>query len=164
MVRWMLMRHAKSDWSQEDRSDHERPLNRRGHQAAPLLGEKMERGRWLPDRILCSTALRAQQTLEGLQQAWDAQTVAAIHVETLGDLYLAMASTIQKITQDHHANSQSLLIIGHNPGLELLASLLAGETITLKTAHMVVFEAESWQAVHRPAAWQLIANFRGEEG
>jgi phosphohistidine phosphatase len=158
----MLLRHAKSDWSQEDRSDHERPLNRRGQHAAPLLGEKMMSGRWLPDRILCSTAVRAQQTLQGLQRAWDSHTIDSIPVETREDLYLAMASTIQKITEEHHGNSQSLLIIGHNPGLELLASLLAGEPISMKTAHLVVFEAESWQAVHRPAAWQLIANFRGE--
>jgi phosphohistidine phosphatase len=159
----MLLRHAKSDWSQEDRSDHERPLNARGQHAAPLLGEKMVGGHWMPDRILCSSAVRAQQTLQGLQQAWDTHTIGAIPVETLAELYLAMASTIQKITEEHKGNSQSLLIIGHNPGLELLASLMAGEAITMKTAHMVVFEAESWQAVHRPTAWRLIANFRGEE-
>lgn len=123
----------------------------------------MVRDRWLPDRILCSTAVRAQQTLHGLQQAWDPKAIAATPVETREDLYLAMASAIQKITEEHHGNSQSLLIIGHNPGLEMLASLLAGEPITMKTAHLVVFEAESWQAVHRPTAWRLIANFRGEE-
>ena len=60
----LLMRHAKSDWKDENLADLERPLNQRGQRAAPLMGTLLREKGWAPQRILCSSAVRARQTTE----------------------------------------------------------------------------------------------------
>ena len=64
MRRLLLLRHAKSSWSEPGASDHDRPLNRRGQEAAPRIGAYLARHRLIPDRVLCSTARRARETWE----------------------------------------------------------------------------------------------------
>src|ERR1700733_15100742 len=62
MRRLLLLRHAKSSWAEPGASDHERPLNRRGQEAAPRIGAYLLRHKLVPDRILCSTARRTRET------------------------------------------------------------------------------------------------------
>ena len=57
-----LLRHAKSDWSEDGRADHDRPLNKRGKQTRKLVAEHV-RG-WNVDLIVCSTAVRARETVK----------------------------------------------------------------------------------------------------
>src|SRR5215469_4295405 len=64
MRRLLLLRHAKSSWSEPGASDHERPLNRRGQEAAPRIGAYLAKHGLIPDRVLCSTARRARETWE----------------------------------------------------------------------------------------------------
>ena len=64
MKRLILMRHAKSDWSQGGLSDFERPLNKRGVKDSSALGKWMADHLELPDVILCSSARRTQQTMQ----------------------------------------------------------------------------------------------------
>ena len=83
----------------------------------------------------------------------------------LEELYLASPETIQACTAQHHGERTRLLCLGHNPGMEMLASQLAKEEVVMKTAHLLVFESEqNWEeAVNRPKAWRTIENIRGEE-
>jgi phosphohistidine phosphatase len=120
MRRILLLRHAKSDWSEPGASDHERPLNRRGEEAAPRIGAYLNRHGLIPDRVLCSTAKRARETwaLVG-EQVPDAP--AASYVEPL---YAATARTILTVLQHADAAAASLLVVGHNPGLQEAAKLL----------------------------------------
>src|ERR1700753_1071269 len=62
MRRLLLLRHAKSSWSEPGASDHQRPLNRRGQEAAPRIGAYLKRHKLVPDRVLCSTARRTRET------------------------------------------------------------------------------------------------------
>ena len=64
----LLLRHAKSAWGEPGLNDHDRPLNRRGERAAWAMAEHLIKHGPLPDQILCSTAIRARQTLAPLQQ------------------------------------------------------------------------------------------------
>ena len=62
----LLMRHAKSSWSEPGLADHDRPLNKRGKQAAPEMGKLLRKEGLVPDLILCSTARRSRQTAEAV--------------------------------------------------------------------------------------------------
>ncbi len=156
--RWILVRHAKSDWNDPTLGDKDRPLNARGRKAAKLLGEKFLELDYVPDRVLCSSAERTQQTLKGLMQSWAQYSEQALpEVLYFDELYLAAPEAIRRIYEEHSGSRASVLMIGHNPGMELLASELLGEMVEMKTAHMVVFEREE------EGEWRLVENIRGED-
>ena len=156
--RWILVRHAKSDWNDPTLGDKDRPLNARGRKAAKLLGEKFLELDYVPDRVLCSSAERTQQTLKGLMQSWAQYSEQALpEVLYFDELYLAAPEAIRRIYEEHSGSRASVLMIGHNPGMELLASELLGEMVEMKTAHMVVFEREE------EGGWRLVENIRGED-
>lgn len=115
-----LLRHAKSGWDPPVARDFDRPLNGRGRKAARAMGREMKRLRLDFDRILASPAARVTETVQGLEEDH-----GALAVEQDPRIYLASAETLLDIvraTADSHAR---LLIVGHNPGLEQLAMLLA---------------------------------------
>src|SRR5262245_31811714 len=62
MLRLMLLRHAKSDWTKPGQRDRDRALAPRGRSAAPQIGTYMARHKLVPDRVVCSTAVRTRQT------------------------------------------------------------------------------------------------------
>ena len=156
--RWILVRHAKSDWNDPTLGDKDRPLNARGRKAAKLLGEKFLELDYVPERVLCSSAVRTQQTLKGLMQSWAQYSEQALpEVLYFDELYLAAPEAIRRIYEEHSGTRARVLMIGHNPGMELLASELLGEMVEMKTAHMVVFEREE------EGEWRLVENIRGED-
>src|SRR5271166_6291051 len=59
-----LLRHAKSSWKDPNLDDHDRPLNKRGRQTAKLIAAYFRRAKIAPDLVICSTAVRARQTLD----------------------------------------------------------------------------------------------------
>lgn len=141
MVRLILLRHAKSDWTDEGLLDKDRPLNPRGKKAAPEMGRWIAKHQLLPDRILCSTATRTRETLERMQECWSDSP----EVHFVDRLYLASPKTILEEAMAHAAGAKSLLIIGHNPGMEMLATQLSDEPCEMRTCTAVVFEAQlSW--------------------
>ena len=118
MKQLVLMRHAKSDWSGGSTKDHDRPLNPRGRAAAERFGGWIRLHDLLPDQVLTSSALRTRETLMRLALPQD------IPVHATRDLYLASADQIM----DHlrKAQAQTVLILGHNPGIgNCAATLLA---------------------------------------
>jgi phosphohistidine phosphatase len=113
----IFLRHAKSDWADPGIGDHDRPLNRRGRAAAPRIGAWLREKRHLPDRILCSTALRTRQTLHLLGVPEGA-------TEFRDDLYLAPSETILRLAR---MPARVLLILGHNDGLAEAAAQAVAE-------------------------------------
>ncbi len=115
-----LLRHAKSSWI-EDVEDHDRPLNKRGREAARLVG------RHLPDAIspvdlaLCSSAVRTRETLEFALSKFPARPRCLIEA----GLYLADCAKLIDRLRCLDEGVGNLLLIGHNPGLHELAVALA---------------------------------------
>jgi phosphohistidine phosphatase len=145
MVHLMLLRHAKSDWSDEGLLDVDRPLNSRGRKAAPEMAQWMQKHDRVPDRILCSSAKRTRETLERMLEAW--KPTPEIHF--IDRLYLAPPQTILEEALAHAKGAKSLLVIGHNPGIEMLATQLSDEPCEMRTCTVVIFEAEkNW-----PSDW-----------
>lgn len=110
----ILMRHAKSSWSTPGLDDHDRPLNSRGHRSALALGDWLRAEKHLPDSVICSSALRTRQTLEGL----------AISATTLVTDRLYHASAEQMFNALIEAETDCVLMLGHNPGIADFAQRL----------------------------------------
>jgi phosphohistidine phosphatase len=137
--RLLLMRHAKSDWTDAVLEDHDRPLNDRGRRDAPRMGRLLAAEGLVPDLVVCSTAVRARQTLEGLAAGGGLGEAAVVHEASL---YLASPGTILAVARaavgDAGGEPERVLLIGHNPGMEELASRLAGRFVRFPTATVAV--------------------------
>jgi phosphohistidine phosphatase len=143
------MRHAKSDWSGENLSDHDRPLNDRGLRDAPTMARWIVEWTFLPDLILCSSATRTQQTAMMMQSYWKNIGREPAQVLVIEDLYLATANTIFQTIQavaPRHATASTVLLLAHNPGISHAAAELVGYPIELPTAAVAVLQCEisSW--------------------
>jgi phosphohistidine phosphatase len=154
------MRHAKSDWSDGSVSDHDRPLNARGQDAAPRMASWLASEGLIPEVILCSTAVRTTQTLALMLNAWRNNAVVSDskpEVHYLRELYLAPASVLVSHASQF-ATQSSVLVLAHNPGMEEAVSLLGGRYSEMPTAALAVFEAmeKNWPTQwFDAAAWKL---------
>ncbi len=148
MKRLILMRHAKSDWSQGGLSDFERPLNKRGVNDSSKLGKWMADHLELPDVILCSSARRTQQTMQLLllgmtSSGLDPNSIEQYNFESM---YLASTSTLKQLIHLHINQHESIMLIGHNPGMEgLLMHYCPNAPLTrsgklMTTANVAVIE------------------------
>jgi phosphohistidine phosphatase len=151
----ILMRHAKSDWSQPGLTDHERPLNRRGCRAARLMGGYLNDSKIGVDLILASTAVRVQQTLELLQETW-----LCLRAEIITDhrLYLASSETIWNFVIENASQRESVMVVGHNPGIGELNSTLSHQFSPFPTAAVSIFadNSSSTQPSGANCQWCLV--------
>jgi phosphohistidine phosphatase len=113
-----VLRHAKSSWDDPGLSDHDRTLAPRGLKATKLLAEHVREHDIHPALVLCSTAVRARETLEGI--GLDGQR--SIEEE----LYTASAGQWIERLNRVPAETESVMIVGHNPALQQLVLALAG--------------------------------------
>lgn len=121
MRQLFLLRHAKSSWDDPALDDFERPLNKKGRKAAKLMADYLRKHRLRPAFVLCSAARRTRETYDLLEPALE-----GIPVSFEDSVYeAAKHDLLDRLRQldDHLA---SVLLIGHNPGLERLASALSG--------------------------------------
>lgn len=116
-----LLRHAKSSWKEEGLEDFDRPLGKRGRAAAVAIGAHLARESIVPDQILCSSARRTRETLDAIQAA----AGAALPARFEKGLYLASAASLLRRLRRLNDTLSSVMLIGHNPGLEQLALALA---------------------------------------
>jgi phosphohistidine phosphatase len=121
----LLLRHAKSSWSDPALSDHDRPLAPRGERAAGLIAAHLRSEGIRPALVLCSSARRTRDTLAALRTSFDETT--EIRIEDR--LYGAGATAILALLRTVDPAVPSVLVVGHNPGLEDLAIALAGDGV-----------------------------------
>ncbi|TPM34087.1 histidine phosphatase family protein [Mesorhizobium sp. B2-2-2] len=122
MKQLLLLRHAKSSWDDPNLPDFDRPLAGRGLKSARLIGRELAARGWLPDRALVSPALRTRETWRLV----DAELPAHPRVAFSDALYEASATDILGQIRHVDSSNDSLLVVGHNPGLQDLAKQLAG--------------------------------------
>lgn len=119
MRRLILFRHAKSAWPQGV-PDRERPLAGRGRLAAPLMGAYIADHGLIPELVLVSPALRAQQTWTSAGADWPQHPRLASEPA----IYEAAADRLLDVVKDQDAAVRSLMLVGHNPGLADLMTTL----------------------------------------
>jgi phosphohistidine phosphatase len=150
----ILMRHAKSSWDGGDLADHDRPLSSRGRDAAPKMGAWLRKMRLRPDQILCSTATRVRETLDLLRPTLPPD----LPIQESKRLYMALPREILSEIARMPASIDTLMVIGHNPGIGSLAHWLVGQgdnrdlallTEKFPTAAVAVldFEVDSWRDI-----------------
>jgi phosphohistidine phosphatase len=122
MKRLILTRHAKSSWDDPLTPDHDRPLNERGKAAAADLGQWLASRGYVPDEVLCSDALRTRKTFSGIAPALPGTPV----LELKPALYHAGPDVMMAVL--HHAVGQTVMMIGHNPGIAEFAHRLVAHT------------------------------------
>ncbi|MDH4985581.1 histidine phosphatase family protein [Aminobacter anthyllidis] len=119
----LLLRHAKSSWDDAALADFDRPLAPRGLEAAPRMGAEIARRGWLPELVYVSPAMRTRQTWQLASAQWPAPLPATAFHDSI---YGALANDLFALTRAAPDETGSLLVIGHNPGLEIFAAQLAG--------------------------------------
>lgn len=118
-MKLILIRHAKSSWDHPTCDDHARPLNARGRRAAPLVAAWLAAHGHCPTRVLVSDAARTRETLALMQPALGTPDIVIRPA-----LYHAGPETLRAEIA-RHADTDTLAVIGHNPGLGELAHSLA---------------------------------------
>lgn len=121
----ILLRHAKSSWNHPGLEDFDRPLNRRGERAAGVVGLFLKQEGIAPDLVLCSPAARTRRTWDAIRSSLPRSTT----FEEAPDIYEAGIGQLYKALSGIGDDAGTVLMIGHNPGLErLAASLCQGQT------------------------------------
>lgn len=126
MKHLILVRHAKSSWKSTDLQDYDRPLNARGIRDLPALCERLKSFNIQPDQLIYSPAIRTQLTADRIMNHLKIQTVACSAVP---DIYEANVATLLTILQRTTEETTALMLVGHNPGLQELGSVLTAETV-----------------------------------
>ncbi|MDT8441912.1 MAG: histidine phosphatase family protein [Desulfuromonadales bacterium] len=122
MKQLILLRHAKSSWKDPTLDDFDRPLNKRGEAAAPVMGRRLAARRLRPEQIVCSPARRTRMTAERVAAALG---VPATAIEDRPELYAADLATLLACLRRLDDTWSTILLVGHNPGLTELANTLA---------------------------------------
>ena len=163
----LIMRHGKSDWNTGSRSDFERPLAKRGQKAVKRMGQWLIQQELIPDHIISSPANRAQQTAIGICRAIK---VAESTINWEPRVYGAGMATLLDVLTACPPLKQRVILIGHNPGLEMLVRFLAGETFEtshennpMPTAALACLDMpDNWESLDAGAG-QLISIIRPRE-
>ncbi|MCP3819096.1 histidine phosphatase family protein [Streptomyces sp. A3M-1-3] len=121
--RLVALRHAKSDWP-EGVPDHDRPLGPRGLRDAPAAGRRLVEADCLPDLVLCSTARRTRQTWELAAAELGSTPIARYDPRIYGADDQDLLDVVREVPTD----IETLLLIGHNPGLQDLILMLVGQS------------------------------------
>jgi phosphohistidine phosphatase len=116
----ILLRHAKSAWP--DVPDHDRPLASRGRRDAPTAGRWLRSAAAVPDLVLCSSALRARQTWQLAEAALEQRQPVVFE----DGIYGASAAELLDIVRHAPSAGRTIVVVGHNPGIQELAVALAG--------------------------------------
>ncbi|ABK44056.1 putative phosphohistidine phosphatase, SixA [Magnetococcus marinus MC-1] len=150
----ILLRHAKSAWDTDAPTDFERPLAKRGRRDAPRMGRWMAKQGIQPDLVICSPAERTKQTMVfiakemGIKKKillWDDRVYGA----SLEDLLLVLNGVSK--------SAMRVMLVGHNPGLELLLSFLVGPDKQGSIYGFGLIKTSTLVQLSMPDQWQDLA-------
>lgn len=124
-----LLRHAKSSWNDSSLQDFDRPLNARGVRAAELIGTFIKKRELSFDLVLSSPAVRARETIEIVLKTSKVQTELRYDQR----IYEASPHVLIDVITQIEEEKKSVLLVGHNPGIEKLLEMLTGEIAHVAT-------------------------------
>lgn len=146
-----ILRHAKSSWAEPGLADFDRPLNARGKRAAELIGAYIKKQGEAPHLILSSPAVRARETIETVLKT--AKLTAELRYDQR--IYEASKLLLVEVIAQIEEDLSSVLLVGHNPGMEGVLEVLTGRTETMATGTIA--------KVHlKPGKWSKAVEAQGE--
>jgi len=154
----LLMRHAKSSWKEKGIEDLERGLNKRGLKDASMIGTLLVEKELVPQRILCSSAIRGRRTAELVAEACH----FIGEITYLNSFYLAEPDAYIEGLTSLPDNLERVMIIGHNPGLEGLLQIFSHQVESLPTAAIahLVLSVKEWSEINRDTPGDLVDLWR----
>jgi phosphohistidine phosphatase len=154
----LILRHAKSEWDEPGVADHDRPLSQRGKRDAPRVGQQLRAEQRVPDLIISSSAKRARKTAKLVAETSGYEGEVLLKDE----LYLAGPENYLEVLQALPETCQSVMVVGHNPGLEELVEALTGEAEVLPTAALaqIALPIMRWQDLDEEVEGQLVYFWR----
>ena len=147
-----LMRHAKSSWSFDDLTDKERPLNDRGREDAPVMGQALARRSIKLDLLVSSPAVRALSTAALVAHELG---YPPNRIEVIDGIYRAEVLDMLAIVRGLPDAAESVLLLGHNNTITDFANLLSPSQLNeMPTAAIVClkFSCDHWAEVDRANA------------
>jgi len=148
----LILRHAKSDWDVGVPSDFERPLAKRGKKDAPRVGEWLYREGLVPELVISSPAERAKQTAVMVCKSMDYKKKKIRWEKRLYDADLAR---LLRVLAECPSATRTVLLVGHNPGLEDLVSFLAGDDLE-DLANGKLLPTATLARLEMPNDWELL--------
>ena len=138
----LLMRHAKSSWDHPGLRDSERPLNKRGKRDAPMMGARLGASGYRCDLIISSPAVRALETAKAVAAAMGYEG----EIRTDERLYMADDADFFRVLREVKAGVMHLMLFSHNPGIEMFAERVTGESFEKfpTSAYALIAAGDSW--------------------
>jgi len=161
MKNLLLMRHAKSSWKDDSLEDHERPLKKRGRKDAKRIAKVILKNDLVPDLIISSSAVRSRETVEIIVKKLDYEKA----VEVSDDLYMGepqdFIDALCNLSQEH----DTVMIVGHNPGLEAYLQIIDGEIESVPTAGLgyLVLAIDDWKDISLDTMGDLIGFWKPKD-
>lgn len=146
MKELILIRHAKSSWSNPLLEDFERPLNKRGAKNAPFMAKVLKQKEVNPDLIISSPSKRTKDTLDFFIKEFDYKGEIIFEESIYEAPYINILKVIKNIDDKH----KTIFLIGHNPGLNDLSNFLLGEfkdNIPTCGTVKIDFDVKSWKDI-----------------
>lgn len=149
MKKLYLLRHAKSSWINPFIKDFERPLNKKGLKKINNVYDYFIKKNINIDKILSSSAKRALETANIFKKNSNIK-----NIEETEELYNAQASKIENIILETDDSINSLMIVGHNPGLNLFAYELLDFSKNIETSSFLEIDLniDSWRDLSKKVA------------
>lgn len=151
----MLLRHAKATQDLAELTDRERPLMGSGQKDAKKLGKFLDSKKIQIDLIVSSPAVRAYQTAQAIQKKLG---IKGRSLKMHEDLYLSDCLTLIKVAEQTSNDVRSLMLVGHNPELDEVASFFLQKYHHFKTCTLVIlkFDIESWMEIEHSKPRKII--------
>ena len=158
----LLMRHGKSLFKDSDVPDFERPLSKRGEKDSVRMGKQLKEKDLVPDVILSSTAVRAARSAEATAEKCGYKG----EIVYINDLFLGEPETyLTALNGLNDEDTNTVLVVGHNPGLESLLQMLTDKVKSLPTGAVAILKVpvRSWKAVNGDIISRIEALYRPRE-
>lgn len=159
MKNLLIMRHAKSDWSDSSLSDFDRPLNKRGKKTAPFMGQELTKRNKTPHLIISSPANRAKTTAKTVAENCNYEG----EIQFERDFYFGYVDEIIEIIKKAEKQHNRIMVVGHNPTLESLVSVLTEnntyESMPTAAIASINFNIDDWSELQKNSGkleWLLI--------
>ncbi|NDK07805.1 histidine phosphatase family protein [Candidatus Gracilibacteria bacterium] len=149
----ILIRHAKSDWDNANLTDFERPLSERGIKETKFVSKVLKKLELKTDLILCSSATRNRETLEGIWEEIDSDNKKIEYVKGIYDNHMAETPDYYlDLIGKQDDNNEKVVIVGHNNFItRLLRYLVGDEFIVMETLGVAIidFDMKKWQDISK---------------
>jgi phosphohistidine phosphatase len=161
MKNLLLMRHAKSSWKDLTLNDHQRPLNKRGKRDAPRIGKYLREQGVIVDAILCSTAVRARETVKCFLKEFTFEG----EVFYVDDLYHANHETYIALLNQLPDTADTVMIVGHNPEMDTFLEMACDEYEHMPTGAVAIvqFPFERWPELSEVMPGKLVDLWKPRE-